>query len=155
MGRDLGAAWALLEREQLGVLATLSVRQAGWPFTSLAPFALDAHGQPLLVLSDLAEHTRNLRADARASLFVHDGGGQAGARLTLLGELERVAAGQAEADARQRYTARHPESAAYLTELADFHVYRLRLVAARFIAGFGDMGWLDGAELVRRGGEPS
>jgi len=148
MAHDLDAARALLEQQRQGVLATLSVRHAGWPFTSLAPFALDPSGQPLLALSDLAEHTRNLRADARASLFVHDGSGQAGARLTLLGQLERVPSSAAEAAARQRYVERHPEAAGYLAELADFHLYRLQVTAARFIAGFGDMGWLDGAALL-------
>jgi len=148
MAHDLNAAQALLEQQRQGVLATLSVRHAGWPFTSLAPFALGPRGEPLLALSDLAEHTRNLRADARASLFIHDGGGQAGARLTLLGKLERLPSGDAEAAARHRYVERHPESAAYFAELADFHVYRLQVTAARFIAGFGDMGWLDGAALL-------
>ena len=148
MAHDLNAAQALLEQQRQGVLATLSVRHAGWPFTSLAPFALGPGGEPLLALSDLAEHTRNLRADARASLFIHDGGGQAGARLTLLGQLVAVPAGAAEAVARERYVARHPASASYFAELADFHLYRLEVTAARFIAGFGDMGWLDGAALL-------
>jgi putative heme iron utilization protein len=149
VGRELGAAWALLEAQPYGVLATLSARHAGWPFASLAPFALDARGEPLLVLSNLAEHTRNLRADARASLFVQDGQGQAGARLTLLGEVAELGAADELEDGRRRYLERHPEAARYFDELADFHLYVLHLKAARFIAGFGDMGWLEAADLLR------
>jgi len=63
----------LLATERHAVLATLSASRAGWPFASVAPYALSAAGEPLLLLSDLAEHTRNLRADPRASLMVQDG----------------------------------------------------------------------------------
>jgi len=111
----------LLEAERHGVLATLSVRQAGWPFASATPFAIDAKGRPLLLLSELAEHTRNLRADPRGSLLVQDSGAredpQAGARVTLLGTL----APTSDADASARYIDRHPRSAEYLA-LGDFHV---------------------------------
>ncbi|MBV9548028.1 MAG: pyridoxamine 5'-phosphate oxidase family protein, partial [Chloroflexi bacterium] len=137
----------LVAGQQEGVLATLSVRHAGWPFASLAPYALDVRGEPLLLLSNLAEHTRNLRADARASLLVQDGGGQAGARLTLLGEVAELTADEAVADARQRYVERHPDTAEYFSVL-DFRLYVLHVRAARFIAGYGDMGWLDAAELI-------
>src|SRR5437879_12351747 len=58
---------ALLAAERHAVLATLSASRDGWPFASVAPYALSADGEPLLLLSDLAEHTRNVRADPRAS----------------------------------------------------------------------------------------
>ena len=87
---------ALLDSERNGVLATLSARRDGWPFASVAAYALTDAGEPLLLLSDLAEHTRNLRADPRASLLVQDqtslADPQAGARVTLLGTVEAVAA---------------------------------------------------------------
>jgi heme iron utilization protein len=160
LAERVAALRRVLAGERDGVLATLSARHPGWPFASLAPYALDARGEPILLLSDLAEHTRNLRADARASLFVQDraqpdpapdpGQAQAGARLTLLGRVEPVAA-DALAAARDAYLARHPQAAAYLA-LADFHLYRLRVHAARFIAGFGDMGWIEG-DALRTPGE--
>ena len=69
-----GAALAreLLQRMRVGVLATVSARHGGAPFTSLAPYALSGAGDPVLLLSAIAQHTRNLEADPRASLFVHD-----------------------------------------------------------------------------------
>jgi heme iron utilization protein len=136
----------LLEAERHGVLATASTRHAGWPFASAVSYALDAAGWPLLVLSELAEHTRNLRADSRGSLLVQDSRSsedpQAGARMTLLGTLTPTD----EADAASRYVQRHPQAADYL-KLADFRVWVLEPSNARFVNGFGDMGWLEGDRL--------
>src|SRR5882762_8671690 len=85
---------ALLEQESNGVLATLSARRDGWPFASVAPYAVTEAGEPVLLLSRLAEHTRNLQADSRASLLVQDHDSlsdpQAGARITILGHVEAV-----------------------------------------------------------------
>ena len=139
----------LLTGERQGVLATVSARRAGWPFASVTPFALSAAGEPLLLLSDLAEHTRNIRADPRVSLLVQDGSSaedpQAGARVTLLGVLEPVSSAEIGA-AQTRYVHHHPQAAEYLS-MTDFHLYVLRVSEARFIGGFGDMGWIDGQTL--------
>jgi heme iron utilization protein len=135
----------LLVAERQGVLATLSARRGGWPFASVAPYALTAEVEPLLLFSDLAEHTRNVRADPRASLLVQDSAAlhdpQAGSRLTLLGRVEPLSPDDLSA-AQARYLERHPQSARYVT-MADFRLYVLRVKEARFIGGFGDMGWLD------------
>ena len=140
---------ALLEKETSGVLATLSARRDGWPFASVAPYALSDTGEPLLLLSRLAEHTRNVQADARASLLVQDHASlsdpQARARITILGEIEALREPEL-GSARQRYFDRHPQATAYV-ELGDFQLYVLRVREARFIGGFGDMGWLDAARF--------
>jgi putative heme iron utilization protein len=134
----------LLEAERQGVLATLSARREGWPFASVAPYAFSPSGDPLLLLSDLAEHTRNARADPRASLLIQDSRArtdpQAGARVTLLGALELVAPPD-QAAARDRYIAAHPEAENYFG-MTDFHLWTLHVTEARFVNGFGDMGWL-------------
>ena len=105
----------------------------------------------MLLFSDLAEHTRNVRADPRASLLVQDSSAledpQAGSRLTLLGTVERVPT-DGEADARELYLSRHPNAADHL-EMADFHLYKLRVNEARFISGFGDMGWISSPDRLR------
>ena len=139
----------LLETERQAVLATVSARHAGWPFASAVPYATTQQGEPLLLLSELAEHTRNLRGDPRASLLIQDSSAaedpQAGARVTLLGTaavLDEVA----RADAQARYVARHPRAADYLA-LGDFRLWVLRVSEARFVNGFGDMGWLEGDRL--------
>jgi putative heme iron utilization protein len=135
----------LLFAERQGVLATLSARRDGWPFASVAPYALTDQAEPLLLFSDLAEHTRNVRADPRASLLVQDSAAlhdpQAGSRLTLLGTVEPLRPDATPA-AQARYLERHPQSAGYFA-MAEFRLYVLRIQEARFISGFGDMGWIN------------
>jgi heme oxygenase (biliverdin-IX-beta and delta-forming) len=133
---------SLLSSQRHGVLATLSARYAGWPFASVTPYALTEHDEPILLLSTLAEHTRNVLADTRASLFVQDDAPdpQAAARVTLLGRVAPVS--QTELSAlRERYLERHPTAANYFA-MADFGLYLLRPEAVRFVGGFGEMGWV-------------
>jgi putative heme iron utilization protein len=146
-----GAALArqLLQANRVGVLATLSTRHGGGPFTSLAPFAVSAAGEPLLLLSALAQHTRNLDADPRAALFVHDPAAAAedprtAARLSVIGKVRRVAQGE-EPDARARYLARHPEARGLLQ--LDFALYVLAVDEAQLVGGFAAAGWIPGDAL--------
>jgi heme iron utilization protein len=151
-----GAALAreLLAKEKVAVLATVSARHAGAPFTSLVPFAVSARGEPILILSALAQHTRNLEADPRASLLVHDAQAaerdpRTAPRLSVVGRVARVPAAD-EGDARTRYLARHP-SARGLLQL-DFALYVLSVDEAQLVGGFAAAGWLTGDELRVAGG---
>jgi len=138
------AARALLASESAGVLSTLSVRRAGTPYGSITPYALGEDGAPLLLLSGLAAHTHNLRADPRAGLFVGDRSAaadpQAGARVSLLGRAAPLPA-HLEPDARARYLARWPQAAQVLA-LKDFAFWRFEIEEARLVAGFGEIRWL-------------
>jgi heme iron utilization protein len=144
------AARTLLAAESVGVLSTLSVHRAGYPYGSVTPYALGPDGAPLLLLSGLAAHTKNLLADPRACLFVGDRTAaldpQAGARISLLGRAAPVAAA-AEPDARARYLARWPQAAAYF-RLADFALWQLTVEELRLIAGFGEIRWLPASALT-------
>jgi putative heme iron utilization protein len=145
------AARALLAAESVGVLSTISVHRPGFPYGSVTPYALSARGEPLLLLSRLAAHTKNLLADPRASLFVGDRSAaedpQAGARVSLLGRVSPLPAqGEEEPDGRSRYLTVWPRAANYLA-LGDFSFWRLEVEEARLIAGFGEIRWLDGAAL--------
>jgi heme iron utilization protein len=129
-------------------LSTISVDPPGHPFGSLVGHAVDGSGRPVLCLSDMAEHTRNLIADQRASLMVVattpvEGDPLARARATLVGDLAEVAPAEQEA-ARRIYTTTHPE--AFYSEFADFRCYRLEIAAARYVGGFGRMSWVGPAE---------
>lgn len=143
------AARALLAAESVGVLSTISVHRPGFPYGSVTPYALSASGAPLLLLSRLAAHTKNLAADPRASLFVGDRSAvedpQAGARISLLGRVSPVPEPDV-GDARTRYLAAWPRAADYLA-LGDFSFWRLEIEEARLIAGFGEIRWLAGADL--------
>lgn len=118
-----------------GVLSTLSRRLGGYPFGSIVPFVLDHDAMPVILVSGLAEHTKNLEADSRASLFVHDAGDdvQSGARLTLVGDARRIDADHA---IRARYLRYRPD-AEQLLALGDFGFFRIAPAFIRHIAGFG------------------
>jgi putative heme iron utilization protein len=124
-----------LRRHHAGVLATLSKRLGGYPFGSVVPFVLDHAAQPVVLVSRLAEHTKNMAADPRASLLVHDIADdvQTAARLTLVGDAEPLADAGAIA---ARYVRYFPDSQGLL-DLGDFSFWRLRAVFVRHIAGFG------------------
>jgi len=135
---------ALLAGETVGLLSTISVHRAGYPYGSLTPYALSPRGVPLLLLSGLAAHTKNLLADPRACLFVGDRSAAedplAGARVSLLGKAAKVEPADRQ-DARARYVARHPRAEAYL-QLGDFGLWELAVEEARLISGFGTMRWV-------------
>src|SRR5262245_49554544 len=139
----MNEARALLAAETVGILSTISVHRPGYPYGSVTPYALSARGAPLLLLSELAAHTKNLTADARACLFVGDRSAaadpQAGARISLLGQAARLAAGDV-ADGRARYVERWPQADAYF-QMRDFALWELAIEEVRLIAGFGEIRW--------------
>ena len=126
--------------------AALGTSFGGRPYVSLVALALDHDARPLLLLSDLAQHTRNLAAEPRVSLLFDATAGRAdrlaGARLTLLGRAERCA----EPGAAARFAARHPASAQY-AGFADFHLYRVEIERGHLVAGFGRIYWIEGTDL--------
>lgn len=130
----------LLRSHYQGALATLDGE--GMPFASALHYACDHQGRPWFLLSHLAEHTRHLLADPRASLLVWQPGQDllAAARMTLLG---RVVAAEPDDALRARLLRLLPAAARYLA-LPGFHFYTLQVERVRLIAGFGEMGWVDG-----------
>jgi heme iron utilization protein len=141
---------ALIRSERNAVLCTISKRNAGWPFGSIAPYAITSAGEPVILISEIAEHTRNIRADARVSLLIQDSAAmadpQAGARVTLMGYAMPVPRIYLE-DARVRYLTLFPNSASYF-EAHDFSLFQVKAEQIRFIGGFGEIYWLDGREIV-------
>ncbi len=137
--------------------AALATSLAGRPYVSLVASACDSDASPLLLLSDLAQHTRNLRADPLVSLLFEDTGEHpdklAGPRLTLLGRAERVDDPGGGSRAAARFAARHPASAAY-AGFADFRLYRVVIERGHLVAGFGRIAWIE-AEHLRFRGEAS
>jgi putative heme iron utilization protein len=134
----------LLSLASVGTISTVSRKAAGFPFGSLMPYALDAEGRPIFLISNMAMHTQNLKADPRASLFVAqaaaDGDPLGAARATLVGRAEPVPEGEA-ALAREQYLARH-EGSRYWVDFADFGFFRLEPVELYYVGGFGVMGWV-------------
>lgn len=127
-----------------GALSTLSRTLDGWPFGSVAPFVTDHHARPILLVSTLAEHTRNMAADPRVSLLVQEdargGDVQAAARITLAGHAAPLAADE---NLRARYVRYQPQ-AADLLALGDFGFYAITPLRLRYIGGFGKIHWVSG-----------
>ncbi|MHC4390757.1 MAG: HugZ family pyridoxamine 5'-phosphate oxidase [Planctomycetota bacterium] len=139
-----------------GTLSTLSAHEGieGFPFGSVTPFALTEDGHPILILADIAQHAKNLRADARGSLLVEagvtEGDAQATWRVTLIGRFQRASEALPEADVRgleARYLARFPKASGASSDGSHgFRVWVLtELCKVRVIGGFGRIAWLDPA----------
>lgn len=130
-----------------GVLSTHSNKFAGYPFGSVTPFVLDHSCQPVILISSIAEHTKNIIANPKVSLLVFAEGAdlQANARLTLIGEAAKIE--EDDGDLRSRYLRYFPEAAGYF-DTHDFAFYRITIHQARYIAGFGKMGWASGDEMI-------
>jgi len=127
------------------VLSTLSSEMEGWPFGSVAPYILDYDGHPILLLSDLAQHSRNIKHDPRTSLLVWEDEKkdiQESGRATLLGRATQV---EATDILRDRYLRYLPQAQEYFA-IHDFRFYRLTIERVRFIGGFGDIHWIRGED---------
>ena len=124
----------LLREGRSGALATL-MSGSGDPNCSLVNVATAADGAPLLLISTLAIHTKNLLNDPRCSLMIDErkeGDPLEGGRIMLIGTAEKTP----DPDARRRYLGRQPEAETYVG-FADFAFYRMALKAVHLVAGFG------------------
>ena len=124
-----------------GTLATQSARLPGYPYATVVPNVLDECHRPLLLVSALAEHTRNLLVDPRLSLSLLEpncDNVQTAARLTLIGDAEAFEPGDL---LQARYLRYLPDAEQYLQ--LDFMFFRVIPKRLRSIAGLGRMGWLE------------
>jgi putative heme iron utilization protein len=130
-------ARSLLRRSRQGALATL-MPGSGDPYCSLVNVASHPDGSPILLISRLALHTRNILGDPRVSLMLDEraeGDPLEGARIMLAGRAEQ--AGDAEKEVlRRRYLNAHP-SAEVFAGFKDFSFFRIRPAGAHLVAGFG------------------
>lgn len=138
----------LVREAQTAALATLD--EDGGPYASLVQLATLPDGAPLLLLSKLARHTRNIARDARVSLLVDEnraGDELQGARAGLKGRIARLTEEDDIATARRRFLARHPDAAGF-AGFSDFAFYRVDLDGAHLVAGFGRIVDVEGAALL-------
>ncbi len=130
-------ARGLLRRRRQGALATL-MAQGGAPYCSLVNVASDVDGAPILLISRLAVHTRNILADPRVSLMLDErvtGDPLEGARIMVAGEALE-ATGDAAQGLRRRYLNAHPDAEAF-AGFPDFGFFRVRIDGVHLVAGFG------------------
>lgn len=140
----------LLLKEYRGVLSTHSKSMPGFPFGSVVPYCLDAEGNPLILISRIAQHTHNLHKDPKCSLLVGERDAedvQAVGRLTVLAQARKLEEGAAIDAAAERYYRYFPESSHYHSA-HDFDFWVLKPVRHRYIGGFGAIHWLDDVTLA-------
>lgn len=136
----------LVRSADRAVLSTV-MRDGAAPYGSLVLIACGFDAAPLLLISDLADHTKNLKEDPRCSILVDGTVGLedplTGARATVMGRAEKLDA----PDLLARYVRRHP-SAAFYASFGDFHLYRMTVERAHIVAGFGRIHWVDGRAVL-------
>ncbi len=142
------AVRGLVRRLDRAALASALPAEGGaWPYASLVLVAVDHDLSPILLLSDLAEHSKAIASDDRVSLLFDGTGGLdqplTGPRATLLGRAsitddERL---------KRRFLAHHPDAEMY-AGFRDFRFYRVALERTHLVAGFGKIRWFGAAELL-------
>ena len=144
----------ILRLADRGALATM-LRQApgdppGQPYASLVLVATDLDGSPVLLLSDLADHSKNIAAEPRVSLLLAPLWGSpeplAEGRISVIGRAEPTG----EPRLRERFLQRHPGAALY-AGFADFRIYRVAVERALLVGGFGRIHWIGAEELLLPG----
>lgn len=125
-----------------GSLASLMADGSGQPYASLVLVAFDHDASPLLLVSTLADHTKNMLADARVSLLCDGTAGYedtlTGPRVNLLGRAEK----SGEPRHRARFIARHPSAGMY-AGFGDFAIWKITVERAHMVAGFGRIHWIE------------
>ena len=135
----------LLRRYRGGVLSTHSTRLDGYPYGAALPYCTDAQGRIVVLISHLAEHTKNIEFDPRVSFTVSPLSAdlQNAARETVLGEIAPVDDEAVSA----RYLRFFPEGREYLA-IGGFRFWTIEPKQVRLIAGFGSLHWIDGAHML-------
>lgn len=146
----VAVARQLIRTARSATLATLDAGTGG-PFASLVTVATDPAGRPILLLSTLALHTRNLKVDGRVSLLVDDRSSDrhddalAGGRLTLTGRITALPHDE-DQEARRRFLTRHPEAEGYAA-FTDFGFYVIEPEIGHLVAGFGRINAISADDL--------
>lgn len=137
-------ATLLLRKQHSGVLSTISVSVTDYPFGSVTPFLLNGDGDMIIYASDIAQHSKNIRANNKVSVFIHDAANsdsQASARVTVIGNATADSVSDAD---QQRYFRLFPQAKDY-QQTHDFRFYLITVVRVRYIGGFGEIYWLSEA----------
>ena len=135
----------LLRRFRAGVLGTHSHQFSGYPYAAAMPFCTDQQGRIIVLISHLAEHTRNIAQDKHVSFTVSPlhAALQQETRATVLGEIALI-----DDDAvANRYLRYFPDSRQYL-DIGGFHFHAIEPRHVRLIAGFGSLHWLSGTQML-------
>ncbi|MDC8830008.1 HugZ family pyridoxamine 5'-phosphate oxidase [Alteromonas gilva] len=131
----------LCRAQHSGVLSTQSTSMPGYPFGSIVPFVITHTGDVIIYISDIALHTRNIKANDKVSLTVFDPSeedSQSNGRVTIMGDAQLADS----PDNAELYFRLFPQAEAY-QHTHDFHFYRINVARVRYIGGFGKIHWIN------------
>ncbi|RFC33396.1 MAG: hypothetical protein DID92_2727744859 [Candidatus Nitrotoga sp. SPKER] len=137
----------MLRAHRYGALCTLSKKFDGHPFGSITPYLVDHDGSLLILISTLAEHTKNIQYDSRVSLITHN---QDSPHIQTQGRITVVGTAQIITDkdkAGTRYLRYFPEAQTYF-DMHDFSIYRIMPQALRYIGSFGKIHWIEASSYL-------
>jgi putative heme iron utilization protein len=145
-------ARGLIRGADRATLATSLARDGAiWPYASLVMIASAPDATPLLLISDLAQHTKNIERDVHVSLLFDGTGGLdeplTGPRLTLVGRARETH----DAADKARFLRRHPSAEPY-SSFHDFRYYRVEPLRGHLVAGFGRIHWVEARDILYDGG---
>lgn len=139
-----------IKNHYVGVLSTHSASEVGYPFGSITPYIVTPEGDIAIYISELAEHTRNIRQNNKVSLTIYQQPDQqnpgSGCRITCLADALLAT----DKTALQKQYAQQIPDAELTLSLPGFDFYRLHLKRIRLIAGFGQIKWLDPNLLAQK-----
>ncbi|NJK41090.1 MAG: pyridoxamine 5'-phosphate oxidase [Acaryochloridaceae cyanobacterium SU_2_1] len=155
MNSEAQAVSQLLDNQSFGVLSTYSVDVEGFPFGSVTPYSLTETYHPLIFISNIAQHTKNILRDNRVSLTVLEhlqspkADPQKHGRVSILGHATALPHdAERDKESYQRYFQRFPESEGY-QNTHGFQLYEITPVRIRYIGGFGKIFWLEPQALMQ------
>ena len=144
LGREIRG---LMRSLRLATLSTGLATADGWPYGSMVTVAIDQGAHPLLLMSGLSDHTRNLAEDSRASLLflqpTRHRNPQRGARVTIMGNIRKTNKSRH----AERFLTMHPEAQIY-AGFGDFNFYRMSVERAHWVGGFAQAQWIDGKHVT-------
>lgn len=146
---SIAGARTLLNSKDYGILSTISQKFEGFPFGSVVPYSLDDEGKPVILISTIAEHTKNIKSDDRCSITItaESNDVQANGRLCIVGNMKPLSDDKTEVE--ERYYRYFPNSKSY-HQSHDFSFYYLEPVSVRYIGGFGAIHWLEPSDFLVR-----
>ncbi len=139
--------YKLVEKSKTAALGSM---HKDMPFISLVPYAVDKKGNPIIFVSQLAVHTKNLHKNPNCSLMVSRENKEDvfnSQRLTFLGRMEKVPEKEVE-EVKKAYLEKYPDQE-YLLELEDFAFYRMTITKIYYVGGFGDISWIELKEYLK------
>ncbi|KAG0578255.1 hypothetical protein KC19_4G009600 [Ceratodon purpureus] len=149
-------ARTLVATSSTATLSTISQKYDGFPLGSMVLYATDDSGRPILAISSLSPHTKDLETNSKCSLLIaRDAGDISDTVVTIIGEAETVSDAEWES-VRSSYLKKHPD--AFWVDFGDFRLVRITPKKIRFLAGsataFVTFGEIDGEEYLAGAVDP-